>query len=124
MSTQEQAQGYDTKSVDAWVAANVNNLTPPLRWTKLPGGHSNLTYLIEDTLGRKAVIRRPPMGELLPKAHDMAREWAVISALGATTVPVPKALGFCEDPTVTGAHFYVMSLIDGQPLYKIGRAHV
>ena len=117
MSTQEQAQGYDTLSVQAWIAANVNGLSPPLRWTKLQGGHSNLTYLIEDTLGRKAVIRRPPMGQLLPKAHDMAREWAVISALAATNVPVPKALGFCADPTVTGAHFYVMSLIDGQPLY-------
>jgi aminoglycoside phosphotransferase (APT) family kinase protein len=88
-----------------------------LRWTKLEGGHSNLTYLIEDRKGRRAVIRRPPLGELLPKAHDMAREWALISALGPTAVPVPKALGFCDDPSVTGARFYVMGHVNGKPLY-------
>jgi aminoglycoside phosphotransferase (APT) family kinase protein len=58
------------------------------------------------------------MGELLPKAHDMGREWALISALGPTPVPVPAALGFCEDPSVTGAHFYLMRHIDGHPLYN------
>ena len=58
------------------------------------------------------------MGELLPTAHDMGREWALISALGPTPVPVPAALGFCEDPAVTGAHFYVMGHIDGHPLYN------
>ena len=80
--------GYEVKAVEAWIAANIADLTPPLKWTRLEGGHSNLTYLIEGTLGRQAVIRRPPMGELLPKAHDMAREWALISALGKTKVPV------------------------------------
>ena len=65
-----------------------------------------------------AVIRRPPLGELLPKAHDMAREWALISALGPTSVPVPAALGFCDDVGVTGQRFYVMGHIDGHPLYN------
>ncbi|MEJ0064356.1 MAG: phosphotransferase [Caulobacteraceae bacterium] len=65
-----------------------------------------------------AVIRRPPLGELLPKAHDMAREWALISALGPTPVPVPAALGFCDDVGVTGQRFYVMGHIDGHPLYN------
>ena len=63
-------------------------LAPPLTWFRLEGGHSNLTYRIADSNGRQAVIRRPPLGELLPKAHDMGREWAVISALGPTPVPV------------------------------------
>lgn len=110
--------GYETRAVEAWIERNVAGVTPPLVWTKLEGGHSNLTYLIEDSRGRKAVIRRPPMGELLPKAHDMAREWALIRALGPTPVPVPAALGFCEDTTVTGAHFYVMGFVDGHPLYS------
>ena len=109
--------GYDTAAVQAWIEAHVPGLTPPLHWTRLEGGHSNLTYLLQDAHGRKAVIRRPPMGELLPKAHDMGREWAIISALGPTSVPVPQALGFCEDPSVTGAHFYVMGFVDGAPLY-------
>ena len=74
--------------------------------------------VLQDARGRRAVIRRPPMGELLPKAHDMGREWALISALGSTPVPVPKAYGFCEDTSVTGAQFYVMGHIDGHPLYS------
>ncbi|HVN02344.1 MAG TPA: phosphotransferase family protein [Caulobacteraceae bacterium] len=110
--------GYDVPRVEAWIAANVPSLSPPLAWTRLEGGHSNLTYLIEDREGRRAVIRRPPLGELLPRAHDMGREWALISALGPTPVPVPAALGFCDDPGVTGARFYVMGHVDGHPLYN------
>ena len=118
-----QPVGYDTVAVEAWIDAHVPGLHTPLAWTRLEGGHSNLTYLVEDTQGQRAVIRRPPMGELLPKAHDMGREWALISALGGTAVPVPKALGFCEDPRVTGAHFYLMGHVDGHPLYSADDAH-
>jgi aminoglycoside phosphotransferase (APT) family kinase protein len=111
-------EGYDVAAVEAWVAANVPDLSPPFEWTRLLGGHSNLTYRLDDAQGRQAVIRRPPQGELLPKAHDMSREWALISALGPTPVPVPRAIGFCEDPGVTGAWFYIMGMIDGHPLYN------
>ncbi|MBT3533202.1 MAG: phosphotransferase family protein [Rhodospirillaceae bacterium] len=111
-------EGYDVSAVEGWIADNVRGLTPPLTWTRLQGGHSNLTYRIDDSAGRAAVIRRPPQGELLPKAHDMGREWALISALGPTSVPVAPAMGFCESPDVTGAWFYVMGLIDGRPLYN------
>ena len=113
-----QPTGYDTPAVEAWIAQHVPSLRLPLAWTRLEGGHSNLTYLIEDASGQRAVIRRPPMGELLPKAHDMAREWALISALGPTAVPVPRALGFCADVAVTGAPFYLMGHVDGHPLYS------
>ena len=119
MNTNESApEGYDVAAVEAWIADNVEGLSPPLTWTRLLGGHSNLTYRIDDSAGRSAVIRRPPQGVLLPKAHDMSREWALISALGPTRVPVAPAMGFCESPDVTGAWFYVMGLIDGRPLYK------
>lgn len=117
-SAAAQPVGYDTAAVEAWIARHVPSLQLPLRWTRLEGGHSNLTYLLEDAGGQRAVIRRPPMGELLPKAHDMGREWALISALGQTAVPVPRALGFCDDPAVTGARFYVMGHVDGHPLYN------
>ena len=117
--SEQHAEGYDIPAVEAWIQDNVSGLTPPLNWTRLEGGHSNLTYQVEDSQGRQAVVRRPPQGELLPKAHDMSREWALISALGPTPVPVPEALGFCEDPQVTGAWFYVMGLIDGRPLYTL-----
>ncbi len=111
-------EGYRQDAVEAWIAENIDDLEPPFVWTRLEGGHSNLTYRLEDTHGRKAVIRRPPRGELLPKAHDMSREWALISCLGPTPVPVPAALGFCEDPSVTGKWFYVMGHVDGRPLYS------
>lgn len=110
--------GYDVEAVEAWIRANIPALSPPFAWSKLEGGHSNLTYQLTDATGRKTVIRRPPLGELLPKAHDMAREWAVISALSKTRVPVPAAYGFCDDISITGARFYVMGHIDGRPLYN------
>ena len=122
MNAIEQPPGYNVPAVEAWIASRVTGLTPPLTWTRLQGGHSNLTYRVEDAQGRQAVIRRPPQGELLPKAHDMAREWALIRALADTPVPVPAALGFCEDVSVTGAPFYLMGLIDGQPLYTADEA--
>lgn len=112
------AEGYDIPAVENWVKENVTSLTPPFNWTRLEGGHSNLTYQLQDANGKEAVIRRPPQGELLPKAHDMSREWSLISALGPTAVPVPEAIGFCESPDVTGAWFYIMGLIDGRPLYS------
>ncbi len=111
-------EGYKTDAVEAWVARHVEELTPPFEWICLAGGRSNLTYQIRDQNGRVAVIRRPPQGKLLPKAHDMGREWALISALGPTPVPVPAAYAFCEDPEVTGAWFYVMGYVDGHPLHN------
>ncbi|MEM7405205.1 MAG: phosphotransferase family protein [Pseudomonadota bacterium] len=121
MSEHDESQGpegYDVAAVERWVGANVDGLSPPFAWHRLEGGHSNLTYQLTDNTGRLAVIRRPPQGELLPKAHDMSREWAIISALGPTDVPVAEAFGFCESPDVTGAWFYVMGHVDGRPLYS------
>ena len=70
----QSAEGYDIPAVEAWISANIPALQPPLTWVRLQGGHSNLTYAITDVNGKEAVIRRPPQGELLPKAHDMSRE--------------------------------------------------
>ena len=119
MTATDRFPGYDTQAVEAWIETNIPGLKLPLSWTRLEGGHSNLTYKVKDASGKTAVIRRPPLGELLPKAHDMGREWALISALGPTAVPVPEALAFCEDADVTGAHFYVMGFVEGHPLYNV-----
>jgi aminoglycoside phosphotransferase (APT) family kinase protein len=120
MTDRSRPLGYDTERVEAWIGLNhLTGLHPPLSWTRLEGGHSNLTYLLEDANGNKAVIRRPPLGELLPKAHEMSREWALISALGPTPVPVPRAFAFCEDVDVTGAQFYIMAFVEGHPLYGV-----
>lgn len=118
MKQEEQPEGYNVANVESWVSNNIEGLTPPFKWTRLEGGHSNLTYQLDDSNGKQAVIRRPPQGVLLPKAHDMSREWALISALGPTPVPVPEAIGFCENPDVTGAWFYIMGMVNGRPLYN------
>jgi aminoglycoside phosphotransferase (APT) family kinase protein len=59
------------------------------------------------------VLRRPPLGEILASAHDVAREHRILTALGPTGVPVPRTLGLCDDTTVTGAPFYAMEHVDG-----------
>ncbi len=111
--------GYEVDAVEAWVTEHVPRLVRPFTWTRLEGGHSNLTYRLDSADGDfAAVIRRPPMGELLPKAHDMGREWSCISAIWGRGVPVAEPLAFCEGPEVTGAHFYVMGLIDGKAMYS------
>lgn len=108
--------GWNRAAVESWVSERVPTLRAPWTWTQLQGGHSNLTYRVDGADG-SAVVRRPPLGTLLPKAHDMGREWAYLSALADTEVPVAEPLAFCEDTTITGAHFYVMSLVDGRTMY-------
>ncbi|WP_410592372.1 phosphotransferase family protein [Amycolatopsis sp. lyj-23] len=86
----------------------------PLSADVVEGGRSNLTYVVGDGRSRW-VVRRPPLGHVLPTAHDMSREFRVISGLRDTAVPVPEALLLCEDADVVGAPFYVMSFVEGTP---------
>src|SRR5258705_12813599 len=89
----------------------------PLSGQLLAGGKSNLTYEVSD--GTRAwVVRRPPLGHVLATAHDMRREYQVISSLAATPVPVPGTVLLCEDPDVIGAPFYVMDFVEGTP-YRV-----
>jgi len=81
------------------------------------GGKSNLTYRL--TGGpHDWVLRRPPLGHVLATAHDMAREYRVMSALAPTAVPVPAMVTLCEDPSVIGAPFYVMEYVEGSILRR------
>ncbi|MEV1144640.1 phosphotransferase family protein [Micromonospora sp. NPDC049799] len=91
-----------------------------LRATLIAGGKSNLTYLLR-TGGQEVVLRRPPLGHVLATAHDMAREFRVISALAPTDVPVPAALLLCEDAEVIGAPFYLMERVRGEVFRSRGQ---
>ncbi|MDP2292938.1 MAG: phosphotransferase family protein, partial [Actinomycetota bacterium] len=73
----------------------------------------NLTYKVTGADGATFVLRRPPLGHVLASAHDMSREYRIISGLQHTDVPVAPALGFCDDPAVNDAPFYVMGFVDG-----------
>ncbi len=114
--------GIDQERLEDWLSANVAGCRPPLTFTLLVGGRSNLTFKVEDSAGHAYVLRRPPLGQVLATAHDMGREHRIISALGDTAVPVPAALGYCEDPEVNGAPFYVMDFVDGSVLWSVAGA--
>ncbi|MFF8556126.1 phosphotransferase family protein [Streptomyces sp. NPDC015501] len=86
----------------------------PLEARLIEGGRSNLTYVVGDGTGQW-VVRRPPLGHVLATAHDMGREYRVISGLHPTAVPVPEPLLLCEDDAVLGAPFYVMEYVEGTP---------
>ena len=100
-------------AVIPWLEANIAGATGPFDFTMIAGGHSNLTFGVVDGNGRKYVLRRPPLGHVLASAHDMGREHRIIAALSKSNVPVAPALGFCDDPAVNDAPFYVMSFVDG-----------
>lgn len=99
--------------LEEWFRERVAGLEPPLDYEKIHGGMSNLTYLVTDQAGSRWVLRRPPLGKTLGSAHDMGREVRVVEALAGTEVPVPPVVGYCEDPEVTGAPFYVMEFVEG-----------
>ena len=103
-------------TIDAWLPT-VTDVAPPITWERLPGGHSNLTYLLRDADGQELVIRRPPQGELLPKAHDMWREFRIIKGLWPTAVPVAEPIAYCDDRAIAETHFYVMGKAEGRALY-------
>jgi aminoglycoside phosphotransferase (APT) family kinase protein len=105
--------GLDLDAFAAYFgAAHPGAVDGPLRASVLPGGKSNITYDVTDG-EHHWVVRRPPLGHVLATAHDMGREYRVISALAGTTVPVPETWLLCEDPAVIGAPFYVMAKVPG-----------
>lgn len=106
----------DRPGLEAFFAANVAGAQPPLRYTVIAGGHSNLTYRVDDAAGNRFVLRRPPLGHVLASAHDMGREHRIIAAVAHSTVPVAPALAVSLDDAVNGAPFYVMGLVDGHVL--------
>ena len=114
--------GIDVAALESWFAANLAAAAPPLRFERIAGGHSNLTYRVTDSAGRSWALRRPPLGKRLGSAHDMAREHKVVSALGPTEVPVAPVAGLCEDDAVNGAPFYVMEFVEGPVLRGLAEA--
>lgn len=95
----------------------------PLRATLLEGGRSNVTYLLEDAGGARLVLRRPPLGHVMPSAHDMRREYQVLSGLNRAGFPAPRALAECQDDSVIGSTFMVMSYVDGRVISNEEAAH-
>jgi len=117
--------GLDPVALGAWCEGpgREAGLVPPLRATLVKGGKSNLTYRVDDATGRSFALRRPPLGPLLPKAHDVVREHRLISALHRhSPVPVPPPVAACADPEPIGAPFFLMEFVDGRVLRNRRRA--
>ena len=90
----------------AWLAARVPDVGV-LAIEQFPAGHSNLTYLLRTGAG-EFVLRRPPLGPVAPRAHDMAREARVLQAVHPHFPAAPRVVAVCDDPAVIGAPFFVM----------------
>jgi aminoglycoside phosphotransferase (APT) family kinase protein len=103
-----EGEGFDLEAVERYLRDHVDGLPEgELEVRQFPSGASNLTYLLE--VGEwEGVLRRPPMGPIPPKAHDMGRESRVLVRLHEAYPLAPKPYFFCEDESVIGAPFYVM----------------
>ena len=102
--------GINESNVTAWMCEHVG-ATAPLSFELIAGGRSNLTYRVTDATGRSFALRRPPTSHVLPTAHDMVREFTIISALHPLGIPVAQPLGLCIDDDVNERPFYVMEFV-------------
>ena len=96
----------DWAALEGWLRAELPALAGPFSVLQFPNGSANLTYLV--TVGAdRLVVRRPPFGQIAVGAHDMHREYRVLSRLNPAYDRAPRALAYCADPAVLGAHFLV-----------------
>ena len=102
----------DVEKLAAFLKARFPELNGTLTIEQFPKGFSNLTYLVR--FGEhEMVLRRPPFGAKIKTAHDMGREYRILSHINERYPKVPRPLAFCEDEAVLGAPFYVMERVNG-----------
>lgn len=112
MTTTEAPPGINYETLLPWFSQHVEPVKS-LKATVVGHGRSNITYRLDADDGRSWVLRRPPLSHVQKTAHDMGREFRVISALNPTGFPTPKAYALCDDESVLGAQFYIMEYVDG-----------
>jgi aminoglycoside phosphotransferase (APT) family kinase protein len=107
----------DLARLEPYLRQHLPEFAGPLTVEQFPHGHSNLTYLLR--LGdREMVLRRPPFGNQVKSAHDMGREYRVLSRLSKVYPPAPAPYLYCEDESILGAPFYVMERCRGVVLRR------
>ena len=109
---------FDIQALSAWLEKNLDGFQGPLTVEMFKGGQSNPTYKLI-TPGQSYVMRAKPgpVAKLLPSAHAIEREFAVMSGLQGTDVPVPRMYVLCEDESVIGRAFYIMEFMQGRVLW-------
>lgn len=105
-------EALNAAKVEQFLRDTLPNLSGPVEVSQFPGGASNLTYLVKAG-DRELVLRRPPFGTKAKSAHDMGREYRVLSRLNSVFPYCPRPLAYCEDESVVGAPFYVMERLRG-----------
>ena len=108
----ETSHQIDVGNVTRWMVDHVGAVAP-IEFELIAGGRSNLTFRATDATGHSFALRRPPTSHVLATAHDMVREFTVLSALAPLGIPVANPRGLCEDECVTGCPFYVMEFVEG-----------
>jgi aminoglycoside phosphotransferase (APT) family kinase protein len=117
-------RGLDPAAVSIWLVDNLPDVTAPFDFELIAAGGSNLTFRVVDAEGQVVALRRPPEGTGLATAHDVGREWRIMSALGnASAVAVPSCLARCDNASIIGSAFYVMEFVDGIILRTSGDTH-
>jgi aminoglycoside phosphotransferase (APT) family kinase protein len=102
----------DPLRVEPFLRSTLAGAAGPISILQFPQGHSNLTYLVR--VGeREVVLRRPPFGVKVKSAHDMKREYDILSALKGVYPRAPKPIAFCGDESLIGAKFYLMERVRG-----------
>ncbi len=111
-------QAFDVAALSAWLEKNLPGFVGPLTVESFKGGQSNPTYKLNTPSLSYVMRAKPgPVARLLPSAHAIEREFAVMSGLYGTDVPVPKMYCLCEDESVIGRAFYVMEFMPGRILW-------
>ena len=109
---------FDVDALAAWLQTHLPGFTGPLAVEQFKGGQSNPTFKLLTPDATYVMRSKPgPSARLLPSAHAIEREFRVMAALADHGVPVPAMLTLCEDESVVGRAFYVMSFVDGRVLW-------
>jgi len=108
----------DVTALSTWLSSHVPQFQGPVQVEMFKGGQSNPTYKLSTPSGSYVMRCKPgPVAQLLPSAHAVEREYAVMSGLAQTAVPVPKMVCLCEDESVVGRAFYLMEYVPGRVLW-------
>ena len=110
-------EDLDWPKVAACLRSRLPGLDGELEVLQFPNGSANLTYLLRFG-GQPVVLRRPPFGRIAPGAHDMAREYRVLSRLWRAFPPAPEAMLLCEDHDIAGATFFIMEFRSGVVIWN------
>jgi aminoglycoside phosphotransferase (APT) family kinase protein len=116
LMNREPATNTAVSALAVWFEEQISS-TAPLTIDIIPGGRSNLTYRISDASGRHWVVRRPPLEAVLASAHDVLREYRIVSALQQTAVPSAPVVASCADTAIIGAPFAVYGFVVGSVLH-------